>query len=145
VGCPLGNEQGIQVTFTCNTTTTVPCVPGTPGCPACVPGDPRPECQAIDIAVIRNCDLNRSDSGVFTLAVTGENIKESAVVTVAGVSPKKVKFKDQTGTDSSGRKIFSRLILKGRLCANLPGAIIVTNPGARASAPFVCNERCPSN
>jgi len=144
-GCPLGNEQGIQVTFTCNATSTQPCVPGTPGCPPCVQGDPRPECQTIDIAVIRNCDLNRSDAGVFTLTVTGENIKEDAAVTVNGVSPKKVKFRDRTGTDTTGRDVFARLVLKGRLCANLPGTLIVINPGARASVPFVCNETCPSN
>ena len=133
-GCPLGNEQGIQVTFTCNAVTPPVCPPGTPGCP---PG--------IDIAVLRACDLNRSASGVFTLTVTGDNIKADATVTINGVAPRKVKFKDQTGTDPSGRRIFSRLVLKGRLCVNLPGSIIVTNPGARESAPLVCNRSCPTN
>jgi hypothetical protein len=133
-GCPLGNEQGIQVTFTCNAITPPVCPPGTPGCP---PG--------IEIAVLRACDLNRSASGVFTLTVTGDNIKDEAAVRINGVAPKKVKFRDQTGTDSTGRRVFSRLILKGRLCANLPGSIIVTNPGARESAPLVCNRSCPTN
>ncbi|HJQ69331.1 MAG TPA: hypothetical protein VKA70_10175, partial [Blastocatellia bacterium] len=140
-GCPLGNEQGIQVTFTCNATT--PCTPGTPGCPPCVPGTPG--CPVVDVALLTACSLNRSDAGVFTLTITGSNIKETATVTVSGVAPKKVRFRDQTGTDSTGRRIFSRLILKGRLCANLPGPVIVTNPGARESIPLPCNARCPSN
>ena len=139
-GCPLGNEQGIQVTFTCNTTT--PCTPGTPGCLPCVPGDPRLECSTpLDIAVVNGCRLNRSASGVFTLDVTGRNFKDNATVTVSGASPKKVKFKDS----DIGTNTFNRLTLKGRLCRNLPGVIIVTNPGGRASLPFQCNERCPAN
>ncbi|HEX5732606.1 MAG TPA: hypothetical protein VF131_07200, partial [Blastocatellia bacterium] len=141
-GCPLGNEQGIQVTFTCNATTPQPCVPGTPGCPSCVPGDPRPECNtSVDIAVVNGCRLNRSASGVITLDVTGRNFRANATVTVNGVSPKKVKAKDsQTGTNT-----FNRLTLKGRLCRNVPGIIVVTNPGGRSSQPFQCNERCPAN
>ena len=131
------------MTFTCNATT--PCVPGTPGCAPCVPGDPRPDCQALDVAVLQACDLKRSAAGVFTLDVTGTNIKDEAEVRINGVEPKKVRFRDQTGTDNSGRRIFSRLTLKGRLCANLPGSIVVTNPGARPSTPLVCNDRCPNN
>ncbi|HEX5733040.1 MAG TPA: hypothetical protein VF131_09420, partial [Blastocatellia bacterium] len=133
-GCPLGNEQGIQVTFTCNPITPPVCPPGTPGCP---PG--------IDVAVLRACDLNRSASGVFTLTVTGDNIKDQATVTIDGVEPRKVKFKNQTGTDPSGRRIFSRIVLKGGICAVLPGSIIVTNPGARESLPLLCNDACPTN
>ena len=135
-GCPLGNEQGIQVTFTCNSTNG-----GGNGGGPCVPGDTRPECQSIDIAVVTNCDLNRSDNGVFTLTITGSNIKQGATVTVGGVAPKKVKFKElQSGTNT-----FNKLVLKGRVCSSLPGAVVVTNPGARASLPFQCNESCPTN
>jgi hypothetical protein len=133
-GCPLGNEQGIQVTFTCNTTN------GGNGGP-CVPGDTRPECQSLDIAIVNGCNLNRSESGVFTLSVTGRNFKTGLAVTVNGVAPKKVKTKElEVGTNT-----FNKLVLKGRLCGNLPGVIIVTNPNARPSLPFQCNERCPTN
>jgi hypothetical protein len=126
VGCPLGNEQGIQVTFTCNATTTPPPPPG--------PGP--------DVAVLTGCRLQRSDAGVFTLRITGTNFKQGATVTIGGISPKKVKPKDL----QAGSQTFNTLIAKGRLCNGaLPGAIIVTNPGARASAPFQCNDRCPSN
>ncbi|HJQ68697.1 MAG TPA: hypothetical protein VKA70_06980, partial [Blastocatellia bacterium] len=139
-GCPLGNEQGIQVTFTCNATT--PCTPGTPGCPPCVPGDPRPECSTpLDLAIVNGCRLNRSASGVFTLDVTGRNFKNTATVTIAGQSPKKAKFKDP----DAGSNTFNRVTLKGRVCRNLPGIIIVTNPLSRPSSPFQCSERCPVN
>ncbi len=136
VGCPIGNEQGIQVTFTCNSTGGG----GGNGGP-CVPGDTRPECPVIDIAVVTNCDLNRQDNGAFTLTITGSNIKQGATVTVGGVAPKKVKFKElQSGTNT-----FNKLVLKGRVCSSLPGAVVITNPGARASLPFQCNRSCPTN
>jgi hypothetical protein len=123
-GCPLGNEQGIQVTFTCNATNVPPPPPG--------PGP--------DVAVLTNCNLKRSAAGVFTLDVTGTNFRNGLTVTINGVSPKKVRLRDlQTGSNT-----FNRLTLKGRLCQNLPGSIVVTNPGARASAPFACAQSCPA-
>ena len=107
-----------------------------------MPGDPRPECNtSIDIAVVNGCRINRSAAGIITLDVTGRNFKANATVTINGESPKKVKAKDpQTGTNT-----FNRLTLKGRVCRNLPGIIVVTNPGGRPSQPFQCNERCPAN
>jgi hypothetical protein len=132
-GCPTGNEQGVQVSFTCLTQPPAPCVPN----------DPRPECQTPPPpppARVTGCNLNRSSSGVFTLTVTGSNIKSTATVTVNGQAPKKVKFQDQ---QSNGT--FNTLKLKGKLCANLPGTIVVNNnDGTGPSAPFVCTERCPS-
>jgi hypothetical protein len=123
--CQVGNEQGIQVTFTCNATTTP---------------QPPPNGGA-DVAVVTNCVLQRSSTGTFTLDVIGTNIRQGATVTIGGNAPRKVKFRDlQTGSNT-----FNRLVLKGRVCSNLPGAIVITNPGARASAPFQCNARCPSN
>jgi hypothetical protein len=123
-GCPLGNEQGIQVTFKCN-------APGTPT----NPGTP------IDIAVITNCHLDRQANGTFTLDVTGNKIKAGARVTVGGVEPKKIKVVEvEPGTTNP-----TRLRLVKRLCGNLPGNIVITNPGAAASAPFLCTERCPVN
>jgi hypothetical protein len=125
-GCPLGNEQGIQVTFTCNATNVPPPPPG--------PGP--------DVAVLTACRLDRSASGVFSLRITGQNFKAGALVTINGISPKKVKQKDfQAGSNS-----FNTLIAKGRLCGTgaLPGPIVVTNPGARPSAPFQCSAACPT-
>jgi hypothetical protein len=52
-GCPTGNEQGIQVTFTCSTQTT-----------PCQPGDTRPECQTPrPPARVSACDLQRRADG----------------------------------------------------------------------------------
>jgi hypothetical protein len=123
-GCAIGNEQGIQVTFKCN-------APGTPG----GPGTP------IDIATVTNCKLDRQANGTFILDVTGLKIKANATVTVGGVAPKKIKVVEvEPGTTNP-----TKLRLVKRLCGNLPGNIVITNPGAPASAPFLCTERCPVN
>src|SRR5262249_24408554 len=67
-GC-LGNQQGVQVSFTCD------------AAPA-----PPPPTQTIDIAIVSGCSLSRLDSGVFNLTVTGKNIKDNATITVGGVT-----------------------------------------------------------
>ncbi|HET9532254.1 MAG TPA: hypothetical protein VFQ92_17980, partial [Blastocatellia bacterium] len=125
-GCPLGNEQGIQVTFTCTTQTTPPPPNGGPA-----------------VAQVTGCDLTRSDNGKFTLVVTGQRFRQGAAVTVGGLSPRKVKFLDlDTQTNA-----FTRLRItdrRNRLCGAIPGQIVVTNPGQPASEPFQCNERCPT-
>jgi hypothetical protein len=127
-GCPLGNEQGNAVTFTCNPT-------GTPGNGGQTP---------LDLAVITNCRLSRSSSGTFRLDITGRNIKRDATVTIGGVAPRKVKFRElEPGSNNS----FSSIRAQGRVCRGLPGNIIVTNPGTNGgpSQPFNCTERCPTN
>jgi hypothetical protein len=120
-GCPLGNEQGVQVTFTCSSSTTP------------VPG-PTP-----DIAVVTSCKLDRQATGQFFLDVTGEKIKEGAIATVGGVTPKKIKVVEVAPGTTNPTKL--RLIKK--VCNGLPGNVIITNPGAPASQPFNCTERCP--
>jgi hypothetical protein len=128
-GCPLGNEQGVQVTFTCSTSTT----PGT------TPGS--------DIAVLTSCDLKRNNvSGKFTLDVFGSNIKQGASVTVNGQAQAKVKYKDLvSGTTDT----FTRVTLVKKVCNSLNGSasIVVTNPGTAGgpSAPLLCTETCPTN
>src|SRR5215213_9115749 len=122
--CPLGNELGVPVTFTCETRTGG----GNDG-------------DTINIAVVNGCRLDRSATGKFTLTVTGSNIKSGATLTISGGTPKKLKFKDlQTSTNT-----FNRVVAIGQLCSKLPGDIVITNPGARASAPFRCNDACPTN
>jgi len=121
-GCPLGNEQGFQVTFTCASSTT-------PG-----PG-PTP-----DIAVVTSCKLDRKETGQFFLDITGTNIKDGATVLVSGVAPKKVKVIEvATGTTNP-----TKLRLLKRICGGLPGNVVITNPGAPASQPLNCTERCPA-
>jgi hypothetical protein len=127
-GCVFGNEQGIQVTFTCNSSTT-----------------PGPTPTPPDIATITSCDLVRAANGKFSLNVFGLNFKTGATATVSGVSPKKVKFRDL----DTGSNTFRRLTLTGKFCKGsnsipLPGVIVITNPGPNggASQPFNCTEIC---
>jgi hypothetical protein len=119
--CPPGNEQGVQVTLSCDSPPILP--------------DESP--------LLTGCKLGRESSGVFRLEITGGNFRRGARVEVGGVLPRKVRFKDpRAGTDT-----FNRLILKGKVCKGLPGSIVVTNPGPGgvSSEPFNCVERCPSN
>ena len=119
-GCPLGNEQGFQVTFTCASSTT----PGPGGTP--------------EVAVVTGCHLDRKETGQFFLDVTGTGIKEGAVATVGGKTPKKIKVIEV----SPGTTNPTKLRLLKRICDGLPGNVIITNPGAAASQPFNCTERC---
>ena len=129
-GCPLGNEQGIQVTFTCSSSTTPG--GGTPGS---------------DIAVLTRCELKRNAvSGKFSLDVIGTNFKAGAILTVNGTQPKKIKFKDLvSGTTNT----FTKIVITKKVCSLLNGAasIVVTNPGPAGgpSAPLLCTARCPTN
>jgi hypothetical protein len=122
-GCPLGNEQGVQVLFTCASSTT-PNPGGTP-----------------DIAVVTSCKLDRQDTGQFFLDVTGTNIKDGATATVGGVTPKKIKVIEV----SPGTTNPTKLRLLKKICNGLPGNVIITNPGTNGgpSQPFNCTERCP--
>ncbi|HJQ68776.1 MAG TPA: hypothetical protein VKA70_07380 [Blastocatellia bacterium] len=118
-GCVLGNEQGVQVTFTCQ---------GTPP-PS---GDtPAP------IAEITTCRLKRSPSGSISLEIFGPSFVENSTVLINGVEPKKLKYKNPLG---EGR--FGRMVANGKVCENLPGAIIVTRPNGRPSIPFACTRQC---
>jgi len=123
-GCPLGNEQGFQVTFTCASSTT-PTPGGTP-----------------DIAVVTGCKLDRQTNGTFFLDVTGTNIKAGATATVGGIAPKKIKVVEVAPGTTNPTKL--RLIKK--ICGGLPGNVIITNPGptGQPSQPFNCTERCPA-
>jgi hypothetical protein len=134
--CPAGftgNQQGIQVTFSCDALQPPPP-------PVCQPGDTRPECLTSPPAVVNGCELNRSASGAFTLTITGANIKGNATVTIGGTTPKKLKFRSPESTPNT----FQRVIAKGKVCGSLPGAIVITNPQARPSASFQCDRRCPT-
>ena len=127
-GCNLGNEQGVPVTFTCNSVVT-------------------PPINTADTPLVNGCTLNREATGQFTLDVVGSNIKSGATATVGGVTPKKIKFIElEPGSTTSFRTI--RLVKK--VCNGLPGSILVTNPSGNGvtggtSAAFFCNERCPTN
>jgi hypothetical protein len=88
-------------------------------------------------AILDRCSVNRSSSGSYSLTIMGRNIKEGAAATVGGSVPKKIKFKDEV---SPG--VFTRLVVKKKFCQGLPGAIVITNPGAQPSAPLQCSSSC---
>jgi hypothetical protein len=123
-GCPIGNEAGIVITFTCDGASP----PGT--------GDAPP----VDLPLVIACDLEREPSGAFTLSVIANppGFPETATFTVGGVAPKKVKFKIPEPGSNPPR--YRRAILKGRICQGLPGGIIVTTN--RPSQPFMCSRSC---
>ena len=123
-GCALGNEQGVQVTFTCNAVVL-------------------PPVDAPEGPIVNGCKLNRDPSGRFTLDVTGHGFKQGASVTVGGVAPKKIKFVD---LEEGSTTRYKKITLIKRFCRGLPGNIVVTNPSdAFASTPLFCNESCPTN
>jgi hypothetical protein len=121
-GCPLGNEQGIQVTFTCRSNGA-----------ADPPLTPAPR--------LLGCKLERSPSGVFSLTIDTDGMPEDALITVGGVKPKKVKYKEPT---FEGSTYFKRAVLKGKFCKGLPGEIKITVPGIGDLQPMMCAERCGS-
>jgi len=120
-GCPLGNEQGVKVTFKCRSSG------GSGDTPPKI-GDPP----------IVSCRLDRSELGVFTLTMIGVGLREGDTVTIGGVNPKKLKFKDPDPTSNS----FRRMIAKGRVCDGLPGPIVHRSVSGQAAVTFQCAESC---
>jgi hypothetical protein len=123
-GCVLGNEQGITVTFKCRST-------GSSGGPGEGSGPP-------SSALIGSCRVDRDDSGAFSLSIFGKGFREGSTLTVGGVRPKKLKFKDPDPSNGT----FTRLTVKGRFCSGLPGPIVITNADGTSSVPMICNAQC---
>ncbi|HMG35363.1 MAG TPA: hypothetical protein VKM94_15595 [Blastocatellia bacterium] len=148
-GCPIGNEEGVRVTFSC-IVETGGCIPdvASPGCP-CPSGVPPGTngCTGLDVAIVNGCHLSRGSGGVFALDVFGKNIKRGATIVVGGHAPKRIKFRERDPDFPNG---FVRVTLKGGVCKGLPGAIVVTNPSPAPgvpptpSQPFACAEVCPT-
>lgn len=120
-GCPTGNEQGIQVTFTCRSSA------------------PNSGDVVIDpvMSVITSCRMERSATGATSLIVNGQ-ILEGAVFSVNGMPPKKVKLKEK----SVDGIFYATAQLKGKFCKRLPGVIEVLNPNGQQSPLFQCGETC---
>jgi hypothetical protein len=125
-GCPLGNEQGVKVTFTCK---------GQSGdsTPSDTPPPPTPS--------IMSCRLDRGSTGAFTLRIDGFNLREGQTVTIGGVTPRKLKFKNpQPG---NGPFVFT-ILAKGKVCKALPGFIVVFDPLSGLAGQFNCSLQCPN-
>jgi len=117
-GCPLGNEQGVQVTVGCNPVHSTPAGPAPPA--------------------VTGCEVVKNSSGAFSLNVTGSNIQDGAVITVGGAPAKKVRFKNLDPASNT----FGMVQLKGGICALLPGDVVITNPDGTVSAAFQCGQIC---
>ena len=120
-GCPLGNEQGVKVTFTCRSTGGA--------VPVGTPDNTLPD--------VLSCNIDRSDAGIFSLIVRGK-FQDGGSITINGIRPKKAKLKEFSPTVNA----FSKLIIKGRLCENLPGTIVYTRPNGTVGQPFQCSAQC---
>lgn len=124
VGCPAGNEQGKEVTFSCASVA-----------PPDGAGDPTFPISAL----MQSCRLERSPAGAFSLIISGVHFKEGASVIIGGITPKKLKFKNADPGDPGA---FRTIIAKGRICNGLPGATIIINPNEPPSIAFFCNQIC---
>jgi hypothetical protein len=114
-GCALGNEQGVQVTFTCNSSTS-----GQAGA-----------------AVLTSYEFDATSNSII---VHGSNIREDATVTVGGATPVKIKRKGlETGSNT-----FTTLVLRKGICGALNGnaQIVVKNPGAEPSNALTVTQHC---
>jgi hypothetical protein len=123
-GCPLGNEQGVSVSFKCK--------------PSGGPGSGDIPIPTDDPVPISSCKVDRTESGGFTLTLGGRGFREGDTLTIAGVTPKKLKFKDP----NPGNTSFSRIIVKGRVCDGLPGPIVYTPANVQRSFVFLCAASC---
>ncbi|MFY9607920.1 MAG: hypothetical protein WAU45_04800 [Blastocatellia bacterium] len=124
--CPLGNEQGVKVTFTCKTTSDG-------STPNDTPPPPTP--------IIFNCRVDRNSAGAFLLRLDGTNFREGQVVTISGIRPRKLKFKNpQIGNPP----FVSTIVAKGGVCKALPGVIVVSDPSSGLGSPFFCGRPCPN-
>jgi hypothetical protein len=96
-----------------------------------------------DLPLVNGCSLERNPSGKFVLNVYGVNIREGAMVTVGGVTPKKVKFVE---LEPGATNFYRTIRLVKRFCGSLPGNIVITNPpgSCTASSAFFCNQACPN-
>jgi hypothetical protein len=95
----------------------------------------------VDMAVVNTCQLERSNTGVFRLVITGQNFALDAAVQIGVTTFGKLKFQDP---DPAVFSRFRRIVVKGKVCKVMPGPIVVTNaaPPSRPSLAFQCNLSC---
>src|SRR4030095_1758604 len=78
--CPLGNEQGVSVSFSCK--------------PNSGPGAGETTPTSADRVPIASCRVDRTEAGGFTLTLFGQGFKEGTILKIGDVTPKKLRFKD---------------------------------------------------
>ncbi|HKQ03637.1 MAG TPA: hypothetical protein VJ464_00790 [Blastocatellia bacterium] len=116
--CPLGNEQGVQVTVTCKT--------------ASGGGDPG------SIPLADRCELQRDTAGAFSLLITGGKYPANSTMTIGGIAPKKVKMQ---GLDAVAGT-YQSIIAKKKFCNGLPGNVVITDSAGKPVTAFFCNQSC---
>jgi len=122
VSCPLGNEQGISVTFRCKA----------------AGGGTGEGSNGVSTAIVSGCRVERDESGAFTLSIFGKGFQQGATLTIGGVTPKKVRLRDPNPTDGT----FNLITARKKFCDSLLGAIVVTNPDGTSGAAVLCSDRC---
>ncbi|HKP86861.1 MAG TPA: hypothetical protein VJZ26_12230 [Blastocatellia bacterium] len=124
--CPLGNEQGVMVTFTCKG--------------ASADGGKNPQEEPPSGPIVNACSLSRDPTGTFVLDIFGRNFLPGAAVNIGGITPKKVQFKD---AEPGNPGAFTRIKAKKGVCRGIPGIIIVSSLNRPPSTPFFCHKICP--
>jgi hypothetical protein len=119
--CPLGNEQGVQVTVTCRSATGG----GSGNTPPVVPPADR-------------CELQRDANGSFSLIISGGKYPANSTVTIGGVTPKKVKLQELDSTTG----IYQRIVTRKKVCNGLPGDVVVKDSAGATVTSFFCNQSC---
>lgn len=120
--CPLGNEQGVQVTVTCKATG------GSGGS-----GDTPPIQPQAD-----RCELQRDAVGNFSLIISGGKYPANSTLTIGGVSPKKVKMQNQDSVTG----MYQRILVKKKFCGGLPGDVRIIDSAGQQVMAFFCNQSC---
>lgn len=118
-GCPTGNEQGIQVSFTCR---------GSSGAEA----SPSPAPKRL-----LGCAVKRKPSGAFVLILETTGVEEGVSLNVGTITPKKIAYKKPI----EGTGLFRKLQVKGAVCGGLPGPVLLSLPGGETET-FQCAAAC---
>jgi hypothetical protein len=122
--CPLGNEQGKIVTFTCR---------------AASAGSTPVELSPTPQPIVQRCAIKRSPAGAFTLRIEGVFFREGQMVTINGVPIPKLKFKNPQVGNSS---FVTTILGKGGVCKQMPGTIEVFDPATALGSSFFCASEC---
>jgi len=120
--CPLGNEQGVQVTVTCRAAASGGGTGGDPG----------------SVALNERCELERDAAGAFSLVISGGKYPADSTLTIGGITPKKVKVQDLDAATG----MYQKLLARKKFCNGLPGNVVITSPTSGRVTAFFCNQSC---
>ena len=76
---------------------------------------------------------------MFSLTIEGLNFREGQSLTIGGVTPKKVKFRNP---QSGNPPFVTTIVAKGKVCKGLPGNIVIFDPVSGSVTQFNCHEAC---